>query len=66
MLPVVRVREGKRFTTTVQEVLLHVCMHQMYHAAQCKNMLRQLGANELPTSDSSSFARENWVAAGRS
>jgi len=62
VLPVVRIRDGKHFTTSVQDVLLHVCTHQMYHAAQCKNMLRQLGASDLPTSDFIVFARENWSA----
>jgi len=38
---------GKRFLHTKADVVLHVCMHGHYTAAQVVNMLRQLGA-ELP------------------
>jgi uncharacterized damage-inducible protein DinB len=58
--PVVRVREGKAYTTSVADVLIHVCTHQMYHAAQLKNMLRQLEVTDLPPSDFIVFARETW------
>ncbi|MFO0827917.1 MAG: DinB family protein [Phycisphaerales bacterium] len=58
--PVVRVREGKAYTTSLGDVLIHVTMHQHYHAAQFKNMLRQLGKSELPPSDFIMYAREMW------
>jgi uncharacterized damage-inducible protein DinB len=58
--PVARVREGKTYTSTFGDVLLHVSMHQMYHAAQFKNMLRQMGVSDLPMSDFIVFAREQW------
>ena len=60
--PVVRIREGKAYTTSLEDVLIHVCTHQMYHAAQFKNMLRSLGKADLPLSDYIVFARENWSA----
>jgi uncharacterized damage-inducible protein DinB len=59
--PVVRVREGKSYTTTLEDVLIHVAMHQMYHAAQFKNMLRQLGVTDIPVSDFIVFARETYA-----
>lgn len=52
-----RVREGKSYSRSLGDILIHVCMHQMYHAAQFKNMLRQVGATELPVSDYIVFAR---------
>lgn len=58
--PIARVREGKTYTTSFADVLVHVSMHQMYHAAQFKNMLRQLGVAELPMSDFIVYAREQW------
>lgn len=61
---VARVREGKPLTTTLEDVLIHVTTHQMYHAAQFKNMLRQLGVTDQPLSDFIVFARETWSAAG--
>jgi len=58
--PVLRSRDGKSLTTSVEDILVHVCTHQMYHAAQFKNMLRQLGVEPLPPSDFIVFARETW------
>ncbi|MBL9147923.1 MAG: DinB family protein [Phycisphaerae bacterium] len=62
--PVVRVRDGKSYTTTLADVLIHVCTHQMYHAAQLNNMLRQLGdantAAAFVPSDFIIFGRETW------
>lgn len=58
--PVTRVREGKPLTTTLGDILIHVATHQMYHAAQFKNMLRQLGVAEQPMSDFIVFARETF------
>ena len=58
--PIERVREGKTYTTTLADVLIHVTTHQMYHAAQFKNMLRQLGKTDLPMSDFIVFGRETF------
>jgi uncharacterized damage-inducible protein DinB len=58
--PIARTRDGKTLTTTLADVLVHVNMHQMYHAAQFKNMLRQLGVTDLPMSDFIVYAREQW------
>jgi uncharacterized damage-inducible protein DinB len=64
--PIVRVRDGKSYTTTLADVVIHVCTHQMYHAAQLNNMLRQLGesnpASAFVPSDYIIFGRESWNA----
>ena len=39
---------GRRRATTRADILLHVCTHAQYTVAQLVNMLRQLGATELP------------------
>ncbi len=39
---------GQRFGTRRADVLLHVCTHAHYTAAQVVNMLRQAGAEQLP------------------
>ena len=62
--PITRVREGKAYTSSLGDVLLHVCTHQMYHAAQFKNMLRQLGVTDQPMSDYIVYAREIWSDSG--
>ena len=51
-------RAGQTFTTPASEVLIHVCTHAMYHAAQCVNMLRHLGVKELPETNYITFARQ--------
>ncbi|MBO6513242.1 MAG: DinB family protein [Phycisphaerales bacterium] len=45
-------REGgdQSYTFTVGGILSHVMTHSMHHRAQCLNMLRQLGVEELPQS----------------
>jgi uncharacterized damage-inducible protein DinB len=40
--------QGKRFGTRCGDVLLHVCTHAHYTAAQVVNMLRQVGVEKLP------------------
>lgn len=40
--------QGKRYGTSRGDVLLHVCTHAQYTAAQIVNMLKQSGAKELP------------------
>ncbi len=48
---------GKRFGTRRGDVLLHVCTHAHYTAAQVVNMLRQSGADKLPETMLISLAR---------
>ena len=48
---------GKRFGTRRSDVLLHVCTHAHYTAAQVVNMLRQLGVEGLPETMLISLAR---------
>ena len=49
---------GKRFGTQRSDVLLHVCTHAHYTAAQVVNMLRQAGADKLPETMLISLARQ--------
>jgi uncharacterized damage-inducible protein DinB len=49
---------GKRWGTRRSDVLLHVCTHAHYTAAQVVNMLRQLGAEKLPETMLISLARQ--------
>lgn len=49
---------GKRHATRRADVLLHVCTHAHYTTAQSVNMLRQLGAEELPDLMLISLARQ--------
>lgn len=39
---------GQRFTPSRRDVLLHVCTHAHYTAAQVVNMLRHAGVSKLP------------------
>jgi uncharacterized damage-inducible protein DinB len=39
---------GQRFAFRRNDILLHVCTHAHYTVAQVVNMLRQVGAGELP------------------
>jgi uncharacterized damage-inducible protein DinB len=48
---------GKRFGTRRSDVLLHVCAHAHYTAAQVVNMLRQSGVEKLPETMLISLAR---------
>ena len=48
---------GQRFGTRRNDVLLHVCTHAHYTAAQVVNMLRQLGVEKLPETMLISLAR---------
>lgn len=45
-----RERSGNSYTFTVGGILTHVTTHSMHHRAQCLNMLRQLGIEQLPMS----------------
>ena len=43
-------RGGKVYSFTRGAVVTHVTTHGMHHRAQCLNMLRQLGVDQLPPS----------------
>ena len=49
---------GQRFGTRRADVLLHVCTHAHYTAAQVINMLRQAGVDKLPETMLISLARQ--------
>ena len=49
---------GKRFGTRTADVLLHVCTHAHYTAAQTLNMFRQSGLTKLPDVMLISLARQ--------
>jgi uncharacterized damage-inducible protein DinB len=53
---------GKEYATRRGDVLLHVCTHAHYTAAQVVNMLRQVGAEPLPDAMLISLAREGKAA----
>jgi uncharacterized damage-inducible protein DinB len=48
---------GQRFGTRRSDVLLHVCTHAHYTAAQVANMLRHVGVEKLPETMLISLAR---------
>ena len=48
---------GTRFGTRRSDVLLHVCTHAHYTAAQVVNMLRHAGMEKLPETMLISLAR---------
>jgi uncharacterized damage-inducible protein DinB len=58
--PVYRVASstGQRFGTRRADVLLHVCTHAHYTAAQVVNMLRHLGVQKLPDTMLITLARQ--------
>ena len=45
-----RQRGDESYTFTVGGIIAHVTTHAMHHRAQCLNMLRQLGTEDLPMS----------------
>lgn len=49
---------GKRFALRRGDVLIHVCTHAHYTAAQVVNMLRHLGVEALPETMMISLARQ--------
>lgn len=58
-------RAGVPHTTTVEDILIHVCTHDFYHTAQAVNMLRQLGVAQLPETNYITLARERQARAQR-
>ena len=52
---------GQRFGTRRSDVLLHVCTHAHYTAAQVINMLRHAGTEKLPETMLISLARHEAV-----
>jgi uncharacterized damage-inducible protein DinB len=53
---------GQRFGTRRADVLLHVCTHSHYTAAQIVNMLRHLGVAPLPDAMLISLVRQEAAA----
>jgi uncharacterized damage-inducible protein DinB len=53
--------QTKRMGTRRADVLLHVCTHAHYTAAQTVNMLRQCGVDPLPDAMLISLARQEGV-----
>ena len=53
---------GKRQPTRRGDVLLHVCLHAHYTAAQVVNMLRQVGVASLPDVMLISLARQQMAS----
>ncbi len=51
-----------RFSTKRLDILLHVCTHAHYTAAQVMNMLRQVGAASLPDPMLITMARQEAAA----
>jgi uncharacterized damage-inducible protein DinB len=49
---------GQRFGTRRSDVLLHVCTHAHYTAAQVVNMLRHVGVEKLPDTMLIALARQ--------
>jgi uncharacterized damage-inducible protein DinB len=49
---------GMRFGTRRSDILLHVCTHAHYTAAQVVNMLRHLGVEKLPETMLITLARQ--------
>jgi uncharacterized damage-inducible protein DinB len=50
--------EGKEFTNTRAEAILHCVNHSSYHRGQLITMLRQLGFTQLFSTDYISYCRE--------
>jgi uncharacterized damage-inducible protein DinB len=40
---------GQTFRSTIEDILLHVCLHGAYHRGQIAQLLRQGGATPIPT-----------------
>jgi uncharacterized damage-inducible protein DinB len=55
---------GSRFTSSVEDILLHVCLHGAYHRGQVSLALRTSGAEPAPT-DYIAFARGSPAATRR-
>lgn len=52
---------GREFTSTVEDILLHVCLHGAYHRGQVALTLRRAGAQPAPT-DYIAFVRGSPAA----
>lgn len=53
---------GQRLMTRRSDILLHVCTHAHYTAAQTVNMLRQLGLEQLPPTMMISLSRQEQAS----
>jgi uncharacterized damage-inducible protein DinB len=54
---------GQRLATQRSDVLLHVCTHAQYTAAQAVNMLRHVGVEKLPDTMLITLARQEAAKA---
>jgi uncharacterized damage-inducible protein DinB len=52
---------GNQFTSSVEDILIHLCLHGAYHRGQVSLALRQSGAEPAPT-DYIAFARGSPAA----
>lgn len=50
--------KGESFTSPLYQILAHVCNHATYHRGQIVTMFRQVGLNEIPSTDLSFFYRQ--------
>jgi uncharacterized damage-inducible protein DinB len=53
---------GQSFSSSIGEILLHVCNHSTFHRGQIVSMLRILGETELKATDLIAFYRERSSA----
>lgn len=56
----IRDRGEKVYTFTRGGILVHVMTHSMHHRAQCLNMLRHLGVEDLPASSGMEWMLESY------
>ena len=56
------INAGQRLGNRRSDILLHLCTHAQYTAAQIVNMLRQLGVEKLPETMLISLARREATA----
>jgi uncharacterized damage-inducible protein DinB len=55
---------GNRYTSSIEDILIHVCLHGAYHRGQVSLALRTSGAEPAPT-DYIAFARGSPAATRR-
>lgn len=51
--------EGKEYSTPVSDIVLHCMNHSTFHRGQIITMLRNCGADELPSTDYITYIRLN-------
>jgi uncharacterized damage-inducible protein DinB len=53
--------EGKAYSTPVSDIILHCMNHSTFHRGQLITMLRNCGADELPSTDYITYIRLNTI-----